>query len=61
MITLVITVIVSLFMLGIELGFHQFSDLRELRIDRPFIFYIRDRIKGSILFAGKVEDPGPRK
>ena len=35
----------------------SFSDFREVRIDRPFIFFIKDRYQGSLLFVGKIEDP----
>lgn len=42
---------------GIDLVPLSFSDFREVRIDRPFIFFIRDRYKGSFLFAGKIENP----
>jgi len=50
---------------GIDLVPLSFSDFREVRIDRPFIFFIKDRYKGSLLFVGKIEDPsaigvGPR-
>jgi len=42
---------------GIDLVPLSFSDFREVRIDRPFIFFIKDRYKGSLLFVGKIEDP----
>jgi serpin B len=29
----------------------------ELRIDRPFIFAIRDTVTGTVLFLGRVMDP----
>jgi len=50
---------------GIDLVPLSFSDFREVRIDRPFIFFIKDRYKGSLLFVGKIENPtengvGPR-
>jgi serpin B len=32
-------------------------DILELRIDRPFLFAIRDVPTGTILFVGRVEDP----
>ena len=43
--------------LGIDLVPLSFSDFREVKIDRPFIFFIKDRYKGSLLFVGKIEDP----
>jgi serpin B len=30
---------------------------REFRVDRPFVFAIRERFSGTILFAGRVMDP----
>jgi serpin B len=30
----------------------------ELRIDRPFLFAVRDRMTGALLFVGQVTDPG---
>ena len=29
----------------------------EVRVDRPFIFFVRDNITGTVLFAGRVTDP----
>ena len=29
----------------------------DFRIDRPFLWFIRDRVTGSVLFMGRVEDP----
>lgn len=29
----------------------------QLRVDRPFIFFIRDNLLGSVLFEGKIEEP----
>jgi serpin B len=28
-----------------------------IRIDRPFVFAIRERLSGTILFMGKIVDP----
>lgn len=33
----------------------------EVRIDRPFLFWIIDRPTGTILFAGRVVDPSNRR
>lgn len=29
----------------------------QLRVDRPFIFFIRDNLHGFVLFEGKIEEP----
>jgi serpin B len=29
-----------------------------VRLDRPFVFFIRERLSGTILFAGLIEQPG---
>ena len=29
----------------------------EIRADRPFLFFIRERLSGAILFAGKIASP----
>ena len=34
-----------------------FDVAREINIDRPFLFYIRDRRQKAILFAGKYSNP----
>ncbi|HDJ28674.1 MAG TPA: hypothetical protein ENF28_05465 [Proteobacteria bacterium] len=31
----------------------------ELKVDRPFIFLIRDLETGTVLFVGRVENPTP--
>jgi serpin B len=36
-------------------------DILELRVDRPFLFAIRDVPTGTILFVGRVEDPSSRR
>ena len=30
---------------------------RRFVVDRPFIFYIRDKVTGVLLFQGRVADP----
>jgi serpin B len=32
---------------------------REFKADRPFVFFLRDLRTGSILFLGRLADPGP--
>ena len=27
------------------------------RVDRPYVFLLRDRLTGSVLFVGRIEDP----
>jgi serpin B len=29
----------------------------QFHVDRPFLFVLRDRISGAVLFMGRVEDP----
>jgi serpin B len=29
----------------------------QIRVDRPFVFAIRERLSGTILFLGKIVDP----
>jgi len=31
--------------------------IKEVKVDRPFLFLIRDRETGTILFLGRVLDP----
>ena len=33
------------------------NTLPEVRADRPFLFFIRERLSGAILFAGKIASP----
>jgi serpin B len=34
------------------------SDIKVFNVDHPFIFYIKDNSTGSILFMGKMMNPG---
>lgn len=33
------------------------GNFAQLRVDRPFVFFIRDNIAGLVLFEGKIEEP----
>jgi serine protease inhibitor len=33
-------------------------DIFQMRVDRPFVFVIRERHSGTVLFVGKIVDPG---
>jgi serpin B len=37
---------------SVEMGVTSMPDLFELRADRPFLFVLRERLSGTILFAG---------
>jgi serpin B len=44
---------------GFATAAHTFNPTApELRIDRPFLFFIRDLPSGQVLFTGRVTDPG---
>jgi serine protease inhibitor len=34
------------------------SSVLQIRLDRPFVFMIRENVSGTILFIGKIVDPG---
>jgi serine protease inhibitor len=36
------------------------DEVRKLRFDRPFLYLLRDRETGAILFLGRVVDPTAR-
>ncbi len=38
-------------------GFGGFHPVRRVVVDRPFVFAIRDKLSGTILFVGRVLDP----
>jgi serpin B len=41
-----------------SLGLFRRDDPITMRIDRPFLFAIRDTVSGTLLFTGRVLDPG---
>jgi serine protease inhibitor len=43
---------------SVEMGITSVPDILEMRVDRPFIFAIREHHTGTILFIGKIVDPG---
>ncbi len=42
----------------VEIRVTSMPVIREVRLDRPFLYFIREVSTGTILFAGKVGDPG---
>lgn len=43
--------------IGVELTSVGLNEPPVIRIDRPFVFFIREKHSGAILFAGKMMDP----
>lgn len=43
---------------SVEIGMTSVSKSIQMRIDRPFVFAIREHNSNSILFIGKIVDPG---
>jgi serine protease inhibitor len=43
----------------VGMGDTAMPDVFAMRVDRPFVFAIRERHSGTILFIGKIGDPGP--
>jgi serpin B len=41
----------------VGVGLTSVPVVREIRVDRPFVFLIRERFSGTILFAGKIVNP----
>jgi len=44
---------------SVEVGIGMVSPSLEMRVNRPFLYAIRERFSGTILFIGKVVDPAP--
>ena len=42
---------------SVEVGVTSVGPLTEIRIDRPFLFALRERLSGTILFIGIVRNP----
>jgi len=42
---------------SVEMGLTSAPEFAEMRVNRPFIFVIRENHSGSILFAGKIMNP----
>lgn len=44
---------------SVTIGTTSMPELIVMKVNRPFIFMIRERISGTILFIGKIVDPAP--
>ncbi len=44
---------------AVGIGITSFPVRRVVRVDRPFVFAIRERLTGTTLFMGKIVDPPP--
>lgn len=44
---------------SVEMRYTSVPDNPTMRINRPFLFAIRERFSGTILFIGKIADPAP--